>query len=126
MFSRTYATLRLFSCLAIATFLGAQTKAGPDTIAFVDGENLVGELQSATGLTVTFKSDMGFVVTVPWSKIKELRSGNKFAAIPKELPFKNDADAEKVPQGTLTMTNQNLEDSRQRGQGGGASADRRR
>ena len=108
MFSRTYATLRLLSCLAIAAFLGAQTKPGPDTITFVDGENLVGELQSATGLTVTFKSDMGFVVTVPWGKIKELRSGNKFAAIPKELPFKSDADAEKVPQGTLTMTSQNL------------------
>lgn len=108
MFSRTYATFRFLSCLAIATFLGAQTKPGPDTITFVDGENLVGALQSATGLTVTFKSDMGFVVTVPWARIKELRSGNKFAAIPKELPFKTDADAEKVPQGTLTMTSQNL------------------
>jgi hypothetical protein len=109
MLSSTYATFRLVSCLAVATFLGAQTKPGPDTITFVDGENLVGQLQSATGATATFKSDMGFVVTVPWSKIKELHSGNKFAAIPKELPFKSDADAEKVPQGTVTMTSQTLQ-----------------
>lgn len=108
MLSSTNGTLRLLFCLAIATFLVAQTKAGPDTLTFVDGENLVGELQSANGVTVTFKSDMGFVVTVPWKRIKDLRSGNKFAAIPKELPFRNDADAEKVPQGTVTMTSQTL------------------
>lgn len=59
------------------------TKPRPDVLVFVDGEKLIGHLERASGSSVVFKSDMAGEVTVEWSKIQELRSPQKFAAIPK-------------------------------------------
>ena len=87
----------------------AQTKPAPDVLVFTDGEKLIGELKSATGAKVVFKSAMGFEVTVEWSKIQELHSSQPFAAVPKDLVLKGGADAPKVPQGVLQMANQTLE-----------------
>ena len=87
----------------------AQDKPNSDVLVFVDGEKLIGELKSATGDTVTFKSNMGFDVTVPWAKVQQITSSKKFAAIPKNLTLENKDNASKVPQGTVEVANQTLE-----------------
>jgi len=99
--------LRCLSILATAVSLSAQ--ATPDELILVDGEKLIGHLRSANGKTVTFKSDIAGSVTVPWAKVQELHSAQKFAAIPKNVIFKKAADASKVPQGTVEMKDQKLE-----------------
>lgn len=89
---------------------GASTsKTEPDVLIFTDGEKLIGHLESATGSSVVFKSDMAGEVTVDWSKVQELHSSQKFAAIPKDVKLRRREDAAKVPQGTLAMTGQQLQ-----------------
>ncbi len=100
--------LRCVLLLAAAACMYAQTKPGSDVLIFVNGDKLVGELKSADAAKVVFKSDMAGLLTVEWSKIQELRSAGRFAAVPKALPLRNSADAENVPRGTLTMTDQKL------------------
>lgn len=87
----------------------ASPPAGTDVLIFTDGEKLIGHLESATSASVVFKSDMAGTVTVDWSKIQELRSSEKFAAIPKNVKLRHREDANTVPQGTLSMTGQQLQ-----------------
>lgn len=84
-------------------------KPEPDVLIFTDGEKLIGQLESATGSSLVFKSDMAGEVTVDWSKIQELHTSQKFAAIPKDVKLRRSDDAMKVPQGTLSMTGQQLQ-----------------
>ena len=83
--------------------------AEPDILVLVDGEKLAGHLESATGSSVVFKSDILGEVTVPWSKIQDLHSSQKFAAIPKGVKLHGREDAGRVPQGPLTATGQQVQ-----------------
>lgn len=87
---------------------GSSSQPQPDVLIFTNGEKLIGHLESATGSSVVFKSDMAGEVTVDWAKIQELHSSQKFAAIPKGTRLRNRQDAAKVPQGAITMTGQQI------------------
>ena len=87
----------------------AGAKAGQDVLVFTDGEKLIGHLESATGTSVVFKSDMAGEVTVDWSKIQELHSAGKFAVIPKGIKLKKQVDINVVPQGTVTLADKQLQ-----------------
>jgi hypothetical protein len=96
-------------CLAFSAILHAQTaksssKPGTDVLIFIDGEKLIGHLERATAASVVFKSDMAGEITVEWSNIQELRSPQKFAAIPKNLKLRRREDTSKVPEGTIAAT----------------------
>jgi hypothetical protein len=99
--------LTLFVC----ALLHAQgpAKPEPDVLIFTDGEKLIGHLTSATGTTLTFKSDMAGDITVAWSKVQELRTSEKFAAVPKGVILRKLNDASQVPQGTVSMTDQKIQ-----------------
>ena len=97
------------ACLAVGSVFGQTAKPDPDILIFSDGEKLIGHLISATGSSVKFKSDMAGEVTVDWSKIQELHSSQKFAAIPKDVTFRKAEDANRVAQGTVEMTAQSLQ-----------------
>ena len=91
----------------------AQTTTGnrgtdPDVLIFLDGEKLIGHLEKSIGNSVTFKSDMAGEVTVDWSKVKELHSGQKFAVVKKDtkLRWRQQVD---VPQGTISVADQKIE-----------------
>jgi Protein of unknown function, DUF481 len=99
-------TALLSLCL---TAYGQTAKPEPDVLIFFDGEKLIGHLESAAGSSVVFKSDMAGQVTVEWSKIQELRSSQTFAAIPKDVKFRKSEDANRVAQGTVSVTGQNVE-----------------
>ncbi len=82
---------------------------GSDVLIFVDGEKLIGHVESATATSVVFKSDMAGELTVEWSKIQELRSPQKFAVIPKDVKLRRSEDTSKIAQGTLTATAQTVQ-----------------
>jgi len=85
------------------------SKGGADVVILMDGEKLIGHVERASGSSVVFKSDMAGQVTIEWSKIRELRSSQKFAAIPKDMKLHRSEEANTVPQGTVTMTDQKLQ-----------------
>src|SRR5580692_12723494 len=102
-------TITLWGMAALAQTKPSAPKPEPDVLIFNDGEKLIGHLVRATGATVTFKSDMAGEVTVDWSKVKELRSSQQFAVIPKDVKITRHPDTSKIPQGTVSMEGQKLE-----------------
>lgn len=74
----------------------------PDTIVFVNGEQLTGELEKATGSGITFKSAMAGEITVPWANIKTLNSSKSFAILTSKLKVTKKT-APQVPQGVISV-----------------------
>lgn len=87
---------------------GQAAKPEPDVLVFTNGEKLIGHFEHSSGSSITFKSDMAGEVTVDWSKVKEFHSSQKFAVIPKNVRLGKNIDTSKIPQGTLSMTEQKL------------------
>ena len=87
---------------------GGATKPQPDILIFSDGEKLIGQLKSAKGDSVVFKSDMAGEITVAWSKIQELRTSRPFAVIGKNAKLAKHSDVSQVPQGPVVMTDQKI------------------
>jgi hypothetical protein len=115
MFDLKKATVLLFAGATTVFQLCGQTaanagaKTDPDVLIFTDGEKLIGHLESATGASVVFKSDMAGELTVDWSKIQELHSAGKFAVIPKGVKLKKRADENAVPQGTVAVADKQVQ-----------------
>jgi hypothetical protein len=86
----------------------AAPKPQPDILIFTDGEKLIGQLKSAKGDSVVFKSDMAGELTVAWSKIQELRTSRPFAVIGKHAQLVKHGDVSQVPEGNLAMTDQKI------------------
>jgi Protein of unknown function, DUF481 len=86
----------------------APAKTDPDLLLFMDGERLTGHFVKSAGSSLTFKSDALGEITVDWSKVKELQSSAKVAVLPKNAKLRNHADASTIPQGTLSMQDQQL------------------
>jgi Protein of unknown function, DUF481 len=87
----------------------AAAKPEPDVLIFTDGEKLIGQLQSAQGGSVTFKSQMAGEITVAWSKIQELHTAQAFAVIPKNVKLGKHGEAAQVLQGKLSVADQKIE-----------------
>ncbi len=101
------------ACLLTAISAHAQAPTGPsasepDVLVCKDGERLIGHLERATSSSAVFKSNVLGEVTIEWAKIQELHSSGKFAAIPKSVKLRNKEDAAQIPQGTVTVTDQQL------------------
>lgn len=62
----------------------AGDKPNPDVIVFQNGDQLTGTLVRGVGDSIVFKSDIVGEVTVPLSKVKELRSNGSFAVLKKD------------------------------------------
>ena len=103
--------LGCFLALAgVAQHASAQAPAsGPDTIVFVNGDNLAGKFVSSSGSSVKFKSDVLGDITVAWSKVKELHTSSKVAVIRKGVQLGKHSETAAIPQGTLSMENQTLQ-----------------
>ncbi|HTR35186.1 MAG TPA: DUF481 domain-containing protein [Bryobacteraceae bacterium] len=107
--------MRATCCLVLATLVclplaAAQPPAaGPDTIVFANGDKLVGHFVRSSGSTITFKSDILGDITVDWVKVKELHTAQKVAVIRKDVKLGRHPDTASIPQGTLSMENQNLQ-----------------
>src|SRR6201995_4376360 len=80
-----------------------------DELIFVNGERLLGHLERSDGASLVFKSDMAGEITTPWSKVKELRSSDKFAVVPKGVKFGRRRDTDQIPEGEISVEDQKLE-----------------
>ena len=102
--------IALTSFLALAmssAFAPAQTpapaKPTPDVLIFTNGDQLTGHVVSAAGGNLVFQSDMAGSLTIPFAKIKELRSGEKpaeFVVLKKGVQVNKQTPA---PEGTLSI-----------------------
>jgi hypothetical protein len=103
---------RAIFLFSLATLLYAQNqpapKPVPDTVVLTDGESLIGHFVRSTGATVTFKSDVLGELSIPWAKIKELHSAQRFAVVEKNIKLSRRSDVSKVPQGSISMADQTL------------------
>jgi hypothetical protein len=66
------------------TAFAQAAKPEPDVIIFANGDQLTGSIERGVGDSVVFKSDIAGEITVPMSKVKELRSHNNFVVIQKD------------------------------------------
>ena len=101
---------RIWLLPTLAFCLHAQTPPAPppDSLVFTNGEKLLGRFVRSNGATVVFKSDSLGEVNVPWSKVQELKSSQKYAVIPKDAKLGRRSDLTKVPQGAITITGQTV------------------
>ena len=86
----------------------AQPQPATDVLLFTDGERLTGHFLRSSGASVTFKSDALGEITVDWSKVKELESSARVAVIPKGVRIRKPSEAANIPEGTLSMQDQQL------------------
>lgn len=105
----------LFLFLLATTVLPAQGNGNdrnqapdPDLLIFVNGDQLTGKLTHSTGDSVSFHSDMAGDITVPWSKVKELRSNRQFVVLGKNSHW-SWRKAEKVPSGSIQVSDNKIE-----------------
>lgn len=98
--------------LTIGLCSRAQDSSGAsneDVLIFNDGEKLIGHLERAVGTSLVFKSNMAGEITVDASKVKELHTSGKFAVIGKTVTLRKKITASSIPQGTLSIENQNVQ-----------------
>ncbi len=101
----------LFLMLSVVVTRGfaADAPANPDVLIFTNGDQLTGKLVSSAGANVTFHSDMAGDITVPWAKIKEIRTSQKFAVLEKGVQPSRKSPDSLVPQGAVTIADQKVE-----------------
>ena len=81
----------------------AGEKPVPDLLIFKNGDQLTGKLESGTGTTIVFKSDMAGELTVSLDNVKELRTHGRFALLQKGIPLKPSIIGTIVHPGTLAV-----------------------
>lgn len=87
----------------------AVAKPEADVLTLTDGEKLIGQLESATGSSVVFKSSLLGELTIDWSKVADLHSSQKFAAIPKGAQIKRNEGVAGVSHGSVAVNDQKIE-----------------
>src|SRR5579859_761698 len=93
---------------ALGVLRADDPQPGPDVLLFADGERLTGHFVKSAGSSLTFKSDALGEITVDWSKVKELKTSAKVAVLPKGLRLRKKADAASIPEGTLSVQDQQV------------------
>ncbi|HYK35646.1 DUF481 domain-containing protein [Alloacidobacterium sp.] len=116
MLNLTRRPLRLAAFLLVATsfllsaghLFAADDKVPPDVIVFTNGDQLSGKFVRAIGDTVSFHSDIVGDISIEWSKIKELRTGEKVAVIEKGVQITHHQLPATVPIGTVSVADQQV------------------
>jgi hypothetical protein len=80
-----------------------------DTITFINGDTLKGELEDATSDGITFKSPVAGELTVKWDKIKEVKSDRDFAVLAKNEKLKRKTATSVAPQGPISIAENKVE-----------------
>jgi hypothetical protein len=90
-------------CGILFLFPGLVHADAPDSIVFVNGDQLTGKLIGVVAGTVTFHSDILGDVTIPVAKVKSLHAGRQFAAIEKNQHITRKTVGERVPIGSIDV-----------------------
>lgn len=93
----------LLFMIVLSSLLLAADAPQPDVVTFVNGEQMSGKLVKVADGKVFFHSDMVGDVSFEWAKVKDLKTAQKFAVLPKgaKLAKKN---PDHIPEGTLSVT----------------------
>ncbi|HXS14305.1 MAG TPA: DUF481 domain-containing protein [Acidobacteriaceae bacterium] len=94
----------LFAATALTQQSSPPPKPQPDVLVFTNGDQLTGKLLRADSGNVVFKSDMAGELTIPYDKVKELRSGGSFSLLKKGTPSKSNL----VGQGQIDVADGNV------------------
>jgi Protein of unknown function, DUF481 len=92
-----------------ACMAAAAPKPGTDVLVFSNGDQLTGTLLRSSGDKLVFHSDNAGDITVGWDKVKELRTTEKFAVVQKGQKLNKKTPDSEVPQGTLSVTNSEIQ-----------------
>src|SRR4051812_2899371 len=94
-----------FFAAFITCLCAAQGKpaSDPDTIVLSNGDTLHGTIVNAVGGKVKFHNDPLGDVSIPWEKIKELHTAQKFAVLDKTVKLRNKEIEKQIPAGTLDV-----------------------
>lgn len=111
-FSRRLAGFLLSAALCGSVFCAAQNSPAsgnaPDVLVLSNGDTLHGKLVDAIGGKVTFHSADAGDITLPWSKIKELRTSGAFAVLSSNSGLRTRKQQGAIPAGTLVVENQTV------------------
>ena len=103
-------TAALQGVLNFTPLCSAQSKPAPnpvpDVLVLSNGDTLHGKFVNEVDGKVRFHSDPLGDVTLPWNKIKELRTNQKFAVLDKNVKLRGKKNAGQIPIGTFEMENQ--------------------
>ena len=80
----------------------------PDTLFFINGEQLTGSLERANAEGITFKSPVAGEIKVKWADIKELRSDKSFAILSMNQKLSRKNAAAIVPQGQIHVEDKQI------------------
>ncbi len=100
-------SLLLVTAAVLAQQSSPPPKPQPDVLIFTNGDQLTGKLVRADSGSVVFKSDMAGEVTIPYDKVKELRSSGSFSLLKKGPPSKTNLVGQgqiNVAEGNVTVT----------------------
>ena len=97
-------SLLLVTTAALAQQSSPPPKHQPDVLIFTNGDQLTGHLVRADSGHVIFKSDMAGELTIPFDKVKELRSSGSFSMLKKGPPSKTNL----VGQGQINVADGNV------------------
>lgn len=81
----------------------------PDVVIFNNGDRLTGKFLRSIDGSVSFHSDIAGDITVPWDKVKEVHSANKFVVLQKGFQPGHRALPAHLPEGSLSVENQQIE-----------------
>lgn len=84
------------------------TKQTFDILVFTNGDSLKGKFLHAVGGKLVFHSNMLGNISVPWSKVKELRTTSRLAVLPGSVAVRHGKVRGKVPIGTLSLANNTI------------------
>jgi Protein of unknown function, DUF481 len=90
-------------CGILFLWTGQVHADAPDTVIFLNGDQLTGKLISVVAGTVSFHSDILGDVTVPVAKVKSLHAARRFAIIEKNQHITRKTAGERVPIGSIDL-----------------------
>lgn len=108
---------RMSACVFFAAFSGialcaaqngAAADTAPDVLVLSNGDTLHGKLVNAIGGKVTFETEDAGDITLPWSKIEQLHTGQNFAVLSNNSGLRTRRQQGAIPAGTLVMENQQI------------------
>lgn len=107
-FGRFFAACALAAALCGSACCAAQSSSAPDLLVLSNGDTIHGKLVNAIGGKVTFHSVDAGDITLPWSKIRELRTSGNFAVLSSNSGLKTRKQQGAIPAGELTVENQEV------------------
>jgi hypothetical protein len=95
-------------CLILLLWSGPTHAETPDTVTFVNGDQLTGKLINVLAGSVNFHSDILGNVTIPLPKIKALHTSRQFAVVEKDQHVNRKTITAQVPTGALDLEHDTL------------------